>query len=185
MQVAAASGGGVSVASGCKAVDGTPVDAPVEAPWGSTVEDSQGKSWVVTPVSSDGDASQLLGKAPIPADVDPDTFFSKLYQWASTLTTDANLPLILPLKVDRVNSTDDVGPGVRIALCSLEGEGLQTQLIDLCAISIVLSEPFGAPERRRASVWMSTPPTGGTNAVPDLQLIMSSLAGFLKAQNTI
>lgn len=42
-----------------------------------------------------------LGTARLPANVDEETVKDALYQWASTLTTDANLPFALPQRVDR------------------------------------------------------------------------------------
>lgn len=42
-----------------------------------------------------------LGTARLPANIDEEIVKDALYQWASTLTTDANLPFALPQRVDR------------------------------------------------------------------------------------
>lgn len=52
---------------------------------------------------ADADAVKTfqLGTARLPANVDEEIVKDALYQWASTLTTDANLPFALPQRVDR------------------------------------------------------------------------------------
>ncbi|XRA96795.1 hypothetical protein NFJ02_02g73120 [Pycnococcus provasolii] len=47
-----------------------------------------------------------LGSAKIPADVDANKVIDGVYAWTSGVTTDgANLPLALPLKVDRISES--------------------------------------------------------------------------------
>lgn len=51
---------------------------------------------------SESDPHLQLATAKIPGDVDVDGFISKLYQWASSLTSNGrNMPLALPLRTDR------------------------------------------------------------------------------------
>jgi hypothetical protein len=56
-----------------------------------------------TQKDADADAVKTfqLGTARLPANIDEEIVKDALYQWASTLTTDANLPFALPQRVDR------------------------------------------------------------------------------------
>ena len=123
--------------------------------------------------ASGAPAIRLMGRFALPSGVMQSILIDRLYAWATGITVNGDLPIVLVLKVDR---EDD---GVRMALCT--GGMMGERLSEQCALKLAVEAVAG--EDTVVSVWLM----GGTadeRALPDLPLIMTGMQVLLKQLRT-
>ncbi|CAO2182253.1 unnamed protein product [Urochloa humidicola] len=101
---------------GFKAI--VPVKPPCAAP---------GKGGIVP--AGDEDDGVSLGTVKLPGNIDIARFESLLFQWGNSLCQGANLPLPVPLKVDKVEG------GIRLGFIAVDDGATQTLVYIDCLVS--------------------------------------------------
>ncbi|XP_019155010.1 PREDICTED: uncharacterized protein LOC109151859 [Ipomoea nil] len=76
----------------------------------------------ILPKKEDDDDGVSLGTMKLPLDIDLERFDILLFQWANSLCQGANLPLPVPLKVDKIRG------GARLGFITVEDNG-ETQVL--------------------------------------------------------
>lgn len=86
-----------------------------------------GKGGIVP--AGDDDDGVSLGTVKLPGNIDIARFESLLFQWGNSLCQGANLPLPVPLKVDKVEG------GIRLGFIAVEDGATQTLVYIDCLVS--------------------------------------------------
>ncbi|XP_066307511.1 uncharacterized protein [Miscanthus floridulus] len=86
-----------------------------------------GKGGIVP--ASDDDDGVSLGTVKLPGNIDIARFESLLFQWGNSLCQGANLPLPVPLRVDKVEG------GIRLGFIAVEDGATQTLVYIDCLVS--------------------------------------------------
>ncbi|KAF8775239.1 hypothetical protein HU200_004642 [Digitaria exilis] len=87
-----------------------------------------GKGGIV-PAGDDDDDGVNLGTVKLPGNIDIARFESLLFQWGNSLCQGANLPLPVPLKVDKVEG------GIRLGFIAVDDGATQTLVYIDCLVS--------------------------------------------------
>ncbi|OAY65953.1 hypothetical protein ACMD2_23720 [Ananas comosus] len=89
---------------------------------------SNEKTNIVSADNDDGNDGVSLGTMKLPSNIDVDRFEILLFQWANSLCQGANLPLPVPLKVDKVQG------GVRLGFIKVDDGKTEVQVYIDCLV---------------------------------------------------
>ncbi|KAL6840100.1 hypothetical protein ACP4OV_029910 [Aristida adscensionis] len=83
----------------------------------------------IAPAGGGDDDGVTLGTVKLPGNIDIPRFETLLFQWGNSLCQGANLPLPVPLKVDKVEG------GIRLAFIEIDDGATQTLVYIDCLVS--------------------------------------------------